>query len=98
MGWEFDIEDKDLFDTIYGDVHEFFVEDETVTNVMRKYESRSQDGMKKYGMTMRDNPLNLMEWLNHLQEELMDATLYIERLMEEVKQTTGEANGEFESA
>ena len=28
--------------------------------------------------------LNLQEWLNHLQEELMDATLYIERLKAEV--------------
>ena len=33
---------------------------------------------------MRDD-LNLIEWLNHLQEELMDATLYIEKLKSEVK-------------
>jgi hypothetical protein len=33
---------------------------------------------------MRDD-LNLIEWLNHLQEELMDATLYIEKLKAELK-------------
>jgi hypothetical protein len=29
--------------------------------------------------------LNLIDWLTHLQEELMDATLYVERLKDEVK-------------
>ena len=45
---------------------------------------RSNKGIAKYGTTMADNPLSPLEWLQHLQEELMDATLYIERLKEEV--------------
>ena len=32
---------------------------------------------------MDRNDLNVVEWLLHLQEELMDATLYIEKLIEE---------------
>jgi hypothetical protein len=30
--------------------------------------------------------LSLTDWLNHLQEELMDATLYIEKLKADLKQ------------
>jgi hypothetical protein len=41
-------------------------------------------GIKKYGTTLENNTLSLMEWLNHLQEELMDATLYIEKLKQEI--------------
>ncbi len=34
----------------------------------------------KYGVTMMRDDLTSLQWLNHLQEELMDATLYLERL------------------
>jgi hypothetical protein len=36
--------------------------------------------MIKYGVTMMRDDLSSLQWLNHLQEELMDATLYLERL------------------
>ena len=39
----------------------------------------------KYGMSMADNPADAGEWLVNLQEELMDAVLYMERLKEELK-------------
>jgi hypothetical protein len=34
---------------------------------------------------MERDDLSLDEWLTHLQEELMDATLYIEKLKTEIK-------------
>jgi hypothetical protein len=40
--------------------------------------------MKKYNTTLEREDLDLQEWLNHLQEELMDATLYVERLKAEI--------------
>lgn len=58
--------------------------DPIVTAVIEKYAERSNEGIAKYGMTLADNPANLLSWLNHLQEELMDATLYIERLKAEL--------------
>jgi hypothetical protein len=58
--------------------------DPTLTKVMTKYYERSEMGIKKYGTTLENNSLPLMEWLNHLQEELMDATLYIEKLKQEI--------------
>jgi hypothetical protein len=39
---------------------------------------RSVIGREKYGTTTADNSLNLLQWLQHLQEELMDAVIYIE--------------------
>jgi hypothetical protein len=53
--------------------------------VKAKFEQRSQTGIKKYNTTLEREDLDLQEWLNHLQEELMDATLYVERLKTELK-------------
>ena len=60
--------------------------DSYVQIVKAKFEQRSQLGINKYNTTLERDDLNLQEWLNHLQEELMDATLYIERLKAELKQ------------
>lgn len=59
--------------------------DPIVLRVLAKYAERSEAGFKKYGTNLMRDDLNLIEWLNHLQEELMDATLYIERLKHEFK-------------
>lgn len=58
--------------------------DLVLTKVMTKYYERSNAGIKKYGTTLENNSLPLMDWLNHLQEELMDATLYIEKLKQDI--------------
>ena len=60
-------------------------EDSYVQLVKAKFEQRSQTGIKKYNTTLERTDLDLQDWLNHLQEELMDATLYIERLKAELK-------------
>ena len=62
----------------------FKVEDPNVVSVMRTMEHRAAEGLKKYKTTTADNPIGLLDWLNHLQEELMDATIYIERLKNEI--------------
>lgn len=59
------------------------VEDPIVLNVMSKFYDRSQRGIEKYGTMLTRTDLDLTDWLNHLQEELMDATLYIEKLKQE---------------
>lgn len=60
--------------------------DSIVDQVVRKYEIRSAAGINKYGTTLQTN--NKDNFLNHLQEELMDATLYIEKLMSLEKEIT----------
>jgi hypothetical protein len=54
--------------------------DKYVNRVLNRFKERSEVGIKKYSTTLERNDLNTLEWLTHLQEELMDATLYIERL------------------
>lgn len=55
-------------------------EDKIVSNVIDLYRKRSKEGIDKYGTTLYDSPDGFYKFLNHLQEELMDATLYIEKL------------------
>jgi len=54
------------------------MEDKIVMQVVNKFQQRSEVGIKKYGTTLEQN--NNDDFLNHLQEELMDAILYIEKL------------------
>ena len=49
--------------------------------VINKLRSRAAAGKAKYGTTMERNDLTNAEWLKHLQEELMDAAVYVEKLL-----------------
>ena len=55
--------------------------DPIVQKVVKKYDDRSEAGIKKYNTMLTRKDLSFNEWLIHLQEELMDATLYIETLL-----------------
>lgn len=57
--------------------------DEVVKQVIKKLDSRSSVGYKKYGVTLHDDSPSLYKWLNHLQEELLDAANYIQKLQNE---------------
>jgi hypothetical protein len=55
--------------------------DKYVQTVKEKFEQRSQTGIKKYNTTLERNDLNLQDWLRQAQEEAMDLTLYLERII-----------------
>lgn len=57
--------------------------DKIVDDVIERFRKRSEVGIEKYGTTLYDSPDGFYEFLNHLSEELMDATLYIEKLKEQ---------------
>ena len=65
---------------------ELMVEDKIVMNVLAKYAIRSKVGQEKYGTTLQTN--NKDNYLQHLQEELFDASLYIEKLIEQNQEIT----------
>jgi hypothetical protein len=52
--------------------------------VVVQLRTRAEKGKSKYGTTMERDDLTLMEWLQHLQEELMDAAVYVEKLKGEI--------------
>ena len=56
--------------------------DPVVERVVDKFVSRSDVGFAKYKVTLQDDPSDIFAWINHLQEELMDATLYLQKLKE----------------
>jgi len=53
--------------------------DKIIQSVIDKIQKRSEVGFKKYGVTLYDDGQPLDTWLNHIQEELMDAVNYIEK-------------------
>ena len=56
--------------------------DPVVERVVDKFVGRSDVGFEKYGITLENDPSEMLEWLNHLQEELMDAVLYLQKAKE----------------
>ena len=65
--------------------------DPVVERVVDKFVSRSDVGFAKYGVTPNDDKSNLFAWINHLQEELMDAVLYMQKLKESSTEEMQEA-------
>lgn len=59
--------------------------DKNVENIREMLYNRMNAGYKKYGTTTERTDIDLMGWLQHLQEELLDAAVYIERLKKEIK-------------
>lgn len=56
--------------------------DPIVERVREKLHERSQTGLMKYGCGLDRTDLSGMQWLIHLQQELMDAACYLERIMQ----------------
>jgi hypothetical protein len=54
--------------------------DSIVAAVIKKFSDRSEVGIKKYGVTLDRTDLKTADWIQHTQEELMDAILYLEKL------------------
>lgn len=54
------------------------IEDE----VCKKIQGRAAVGKEKYGVTMETAPLTTLEWLTHAQEEAMDLSVYLQKLIE----------------
>ena len=59
--------------------------DPIIDRVIEKIKSRSDVGFKKYGVTLKDDDQSLDVWLTHIQEELMDAVNYIEKVKDVLK-------------
>ena len=54
--------------------------DSVVFSVINQFKQRADFGMKKYGTNLDRKDLSVLEWIQHAQEEHMDAILYLEKL------------------
>ena len=74
---------------------EYGFRDPVVRNVVDKFVSRSDVGYEKYGSSLDDERRlkmkGLTKYLNDVQEELMDAVLYIQAAREELQDLSEEA-------
>lgn len=52
----------------------------TLESLINRYMRREEFGLRKYGTTMDRRDLSPVAWAGHLHDELMDASLYVERL------------------
>jgi len=52
--------------------------------VIAKIQARAETGQRKYGVTMERKDLTFRQWVTHLQEELLDAAIYAEKLLDEI--------------
>jgi hypothetical protein len=58
--------------------------DSIVSSIVSKFIKRSEDGKMKYGTDLDRTDLTLLDWINHAQEEHMDAILYLEKIKKEL--------------
>ena len=89
--------DREIMDSKNGisSRKEYAFRDPVVRNVCDKFVSRSDVGYEKYGSTLDDERRfkmkGLQKYLNDIQEELMDAVLYIQAAREELQDLSEEA-------
>lgn len=55
--------------------------DPNVERVRALLDERSKAGILKYGTTTARTDLTRLQWLRHAQEELLDAAVYLQRLI-----------------
>ena len=61
------------------------IRDKVIESVINKIIKRSDVGYKKYGITLHKDDQPLDTWLQHIQEELMDAVNYIEKIRQALR-------------
>jgi hypothetical protein len=57
--------------------------DSVVYSIVQQFIQRSDFGFKKYGTNLDRTDLSVLDWIQHAQEEHMDAILYLEKLKQE---------------
>jgi len=89
--------DRELMDAKNGidSRKEYAFRDPVVRNVVDKFVKRSDVGYEKYGDTLDDERRlkmkGLQKYLNDIQEELMDAVLYIQAARDELQDLNEES-------
>ena len=61
--------------------------DKNVEAVREMLKTRAEVGLAKYGVTTERSDICVTEWLQHLQEELMDACVYIQRIKSDLERS-----------
>ena len=60
--------------------------DSIVTSIIKQFEERSIKGKEKYGTDLDRTDLSFLDWLQHAKEEAMDLALYLEKMIQTLKE------------
>jgi len=61
--------------------NDWLIMDSINEGVIAKLKQRAKIGHAKYGVTMDREDLTMQQWLQHAQDEVMDAAVYLEKLI-----------------
>ena len=67
-------------------VNNSYCADSIVNSVIGAFIGRSNIGLQKYGTTLDRDDLSILDWIQHAQEEHMDAILYLEKLKTKLRE------------
>lgn len=67
-------------------VNNSYCADSIVNSVICAFIGRSNIGLQKYGTTLDRDDLSILDWIQHAQEEHMDAILYLEKLKTKLRE------------
>lgn len=81
--YDIDLEIDQCLDNSIEEPSETNSLDSIVKSVINKFIERANIGKKKYGKDLDRRDLTIYEWIQHAQEEHMDAILYLEKLKKE---------------
>tara|TARA_B110000967_G_scaffold204830_2_gene248121 strand:+ start:1356 stop:1625 length:270 start_codon:yes stop_codon:yes gene_type:complete len=71
--------------------------DSIVSSVITQFEKRAIFGKNKYGTDLDRKDLHFLEWVQHSQEELMDAILYLEKMKVTYNEDNNHNHSEFKN-
>ena len=69
--------------------------DSVVFSVVQQFLQRADFGFKKYGTNLDRTDLSVLDWIQHAQEEHMDAILYLEKLKQEYSKKSDVENSKI---
>ena len=76
---------EEMDEAIENTFNNSYCNDSIVNNVINAFIGRSNVGLQKYGTTLDRDDLSVLDWIQHAQEEHMDAILYLEKLKTDIK-------------
>ena len=69
-----------------------FQPDSIVQSVIQRFHDRAKFGKQKYGTDLDREDLSMVEWVQHIQDELHDGILYCEKLKRMLQESSIERN------
>ena len=68
------------------ELHKLMLKDKTVINLINKFKERANESNKKHGKKIHKVERTTIEWLTEALEEAMDLCVYLQKILEQLKE------------